>query len=450
MVEKEKFTQIVKEVQKDKEQFELLYTHIVNKVYFWCYNLIGNEADAKDLTQESMIQIYTTIHSLRNPEMFNSWMYRLVRNCCLNHIRIHKKKDLEFLHKDTYNENFESSIREERRYNLPKELYDLEETKKIIAKFINNLPRRQKEVIVLYYLEEYKIEEIADILDYNVGSVKSRLHSGRKNLELQIKKYQEENNIKLYSLSLIPLLGLILNEYQSELCRKQNLNYDKHIYHESQKVSRSHLKKILSSKVFILFAVVILGASVVFGVRYWNQDQNVQGDELNNSTATNEFMHNKIKENPYVKDITYLDFPTRTVVDVTIKLKKDISKSNIKILFADEKITFEKNKEEIFVQVKENGIYTIVIDGKKTAFEIKQIQPFAPEVEGLWNYGDYLTLSINDELEQIDFEKSFVEYQNKEYKIKDDLKIYGIFKKEVKVVIFDKENHYKEYIINID
>lgn len=121
-------TQIVEEVQKDSKQFELLYSRIAKKVYYWCITILKNSSEAEDVMQESMILIYKKIHTLKSPEYFNSWMYRLVTNCCYGHLN--KKKDLEFSINEDFDDGFESRFSESRREYLPKEAYDLSETKK--------------------------------------------------------------------------------------------------------------------------------------------------------------------------------------------------------------------------------------------------------------------------------------------------------------------------------
>lgn len=259
-MDKRELTQIVKVVQRDKGQFELLYSQIINKVYFWCYTLSGNEA--KDMAQEAMIRIYNKIDNVEKPEYFTSWMYKVVRNSGINYMEQNRKKELPFLDDEEFSGQFEAVVREERKDHMPKEAYDLKETKKLVSKFIDNLPKMQREVITLFYLEEMKINEIAEVLDYNIGSVKSRLHSGRKNLELQISEYQEKNNVKLYSIALLPLLGLIMQEHSAELCDKQDLAYDESIYTSAGSTSLFNLSMILSAKVLVtllsVFIIVIL------------------------------------------------------------------------------------------------------------------------------------------------------------------------------------------------
>lgn len=450
-MDKKELTQIVKAVQRDKGQFELLYSQIINKVYFWCYTLSGNEAEAKDMAQEAMIRIYNKIDNVEKPEYFTSWMYKVVRNSGINYMEQNRKKELPFLDDEEFSGQFEAVVREERKDHMPKEAYDLKETKKLISKFIDNLPKMQREVITLFYLEEMKINEIAEVLDYNIGSVKSRLHSGRKNLELQISDYQEKNNVKLYSIALLPLLGLIIQEHSAELCDKQDLAYDESIYATTGSTSLINLSMILSAKVLVtllsVFIIVILLIS--FSGIIQNKENNNYGKT---STVINEYeeeMEENLKGHPYIKGITYSTFPTRTSVDVSITLKQELAKKDILILFNDEEIYFEKSNKIVRLDAKENGEYTIIINSKKMTFTIDRIDSNAPEVTGISNHGDYIQLYVNDELSQIDYSKSYLVYQGKDYAIPNNLTIDGKFQGMVEIILFNKEGYYIEYNLNL-
>lgn len=449
MVEKEKLTQIVKEVQRDAGKFELLYSQIINKVYFWCYTVIGNETDAKDAAQEAMVDIYRNIPSLQNPEMFNTWMYRLVRNNCLTYIRLHKKKEVEFLHDEDYRESFETTLKEERRDNMPHEAYDLKETKELITSFINNLPKRQKEVITLYYLDEMKIGEIAEVLDYNVGSVKSRLHAGRKSLETQISEYQIKNNVKLYTAPLLPMIGLILNEYREEMCGNQDLHFDNNAFKATNTTAVSNVATIISGKVLAvaIVTVVTIIASVV-GARYWNQTNDGSSViKLSDSMVVDVDMFNKANSNPYIESINYETFPTKDSLEIVIKLKKNVDEKDIEISSDSKQLSFEKDKKDITFKVAENGKYTVEINNKRVTFTIDVIDPYAPQLLSIDNYGSYLQLHVDDELSQVDYELSYVEYDGEQYIITNDLKVMGKFKGKIEVSIYIDENCYRKYLI---
>ncbi|MDQ0360716.1 RNA polymerase sigma factor [Breznakia pachnodae] len=437
-MDKIELTQIVKEVQKDIGQFELLYSQIVNKVYYWCYTVIGNETEAKDAAQEAMIRIYKKIHTLKTPETFSSWMYILVRNVCYRYLEANRRQDKLYLDSNDFIENFELNVVDDRRDSIPNRAYDLKETKQLIVKLIKKLPKRQREVITLFYLEEMKINEIAEVLDYNAGSIRSRLHDGRKNLEQLIIEYQEKNNVKLYGLILWPLLGLILTEDMQEVCSKQDLAYDEKLFKQDK---TSSLNRLLNWKLFITGAILIVAILVLFFV-YWPQDTSISN---NPSFLNDEELYNKIKGNPYVESIVYLSFSKRESVDITITLKENLDKKNIEILFNNVEIEFEKNNKEVFVQVTENGNYTIKINDTETVFEINKLNPYAPELIGVQDYGNYLQLTFNDEQSKINYEKSYIEYENKKYEITEKGKVYGNFNGIVIICLFDDEDQYIYY-----
>lgn len=453
MIKGEELTQIVKEVQEDTGQFELLYSQIINKVYFWCYTVAGDETIANDMSQEAIIKIYNKIKEVKHPEYFTSWMYRVVRNSCITYLRNNKKYTTEMLYSEDFNDSFEETIEEERDDNLPEEAYNLKETKELIRSFIDKLPRMQREVIVLYYLEEFTTTEIAETLNYNIGSVRSRLHSGRKNLEQQINDYQEKNNVKLYSTILLPLLGLILTEYSEELCSKQNLHYKKDLYSVDNSSLIGKLTKVLSSKLGVAI-VAIIGVSIVALVAT-SVLQNESADkgaklEANTSMTKDVEMFNKAKGHPYIKDITYLEFPMREGVNVTIELKKDISNKDIKILYNGKELSFERNQKDLLVQVSENGTYTIYTKGHETSFKIDNIDANAPELVEAFNENGYLTLIISDEQSQVNYEKSFIEYEGRNYKIPKDLKVKGEFHGKVKVTISHNNGDWLRYNLNFE
>lgn len=446
----DELTQIVKAVQDDRKNFEQLYPRIVNKVYFWCYTIVGNEADALDASQEAILCIYKKIDTLKNPPMFNSWMYRVVTNSCYRYLRDNKKKDYNFsdLSNPNFSAGFEETIKEKRIDGLPKESYDLQETKQLVLKFVEALPKKQKEVIILHYLEEFKIEEIAQILDYNVGSIKSRLHAGRKSLKTKVAEYQEKNNVKLYSLALLPLLSLFLREYRNEICSKQNLEYKPETYKMGTHLTTGNLASILTNKLFIggIVSFVII---VIIGLQYLNLHSNPLIDNIDLTYMDDLEIVQTINKDSNIETISYLGFPARTSVNVSIDLKEDEEAKDISIMLDDKKMTFQKIGKTIYIEVSENGFYIVDVDGKKTEFEIGIIDKYAPELVEVRNHGTYLQLLINDEHSQIDYKKSYIEYNGSKYKINNMKQVEGVFKNNLSITIFNKEDKYITYDIDL-
>jgi len=444
---KRELTQIVKTVQNDMEQFEVLYSHIVNKVNYWCYSIVNDETLAKDLTQEAMIRIYQKLHTLNNVETFNSWMYVLVRNICYSHLHLNKKADISFIESEEYFADFADTIEEAKIENLPEEAYNLKETKQLIVSFVEALPRKQKEVIVLYYLEEFTTQEIAEMLNCNIVTVRSNLRNGRNNLEKLITEYQEKNNTKLYSTILLPLLGALLQKRSEELGDKQDFEFSANNY--NKKSLFSYLKNALHINIFSAGSVTMVVLVIIMVVLLVQSKNNsiAGGAELINikSLVTDLEMLKKAESSFYVESITYPTFPTRNSASVLINLKKDLSEQTIEILFGNQEIPFDIKDKVISVTAKQNGEYTITINGKKTTFLVNTINQYAPEVTGIREYENYLQLYVNDELEQINYQKSFLLYENKKYQITSDNQVLGSFKGNIVVYIFNDLDQYIYY-----
>lgn len=446
----ERLTQIVKEVQKDIEQFELLYSYVIKKVYFWCYTIIGNEADARDMSQEVMIRIYKNIHSLKSPEAFTSWMYRLARNSCLTYIRNHKKTDVEFLYNDNYEESFEANIKEERIYRLPKESYDLQQTKDVVKKLIEKLPRKQKEAITLHYLDELKIEEIANILECPVGSVKSRLHDGRKKLQEKISNYQEENNVKLYSITLLPLLALILEEHREELGQRQDLTYDKNNF-ISNKLVRilNSISSISNYMLYITISMVCIVSILVVIMTQENMIKKQDSKAYDEIGENDNIMYNKSKGYQYIESVYYPQFPRRDGVEIKVKLQQNVKTKDIKVALNDEEIIFFEKDNNIMIDVNKNGNLIIQVKNEQVSVNVNSIDEQAPELLEVHSYETYLELITDDEFHQIDYEKSYVEYNGKQFQINYQNQVNGSFKGNISVVMFNQNNQYIKYEVFI-
>lgn len=453
-MDKVKLTQIVKEVQKDIGQFELLYSQIVNRVYYWCYTVIGNEAEAKDVAQEAMIRIYNKLHTLENPETFSSWMYILVRNVCYAFLRSRRSSDKLFLASEEFTEDFENNLREERIEVLPKEAYDLKATKEVVVKIIHALPKKQKEVITLFYLEEFKIQEIADMLDCSVGTIKSRLFDGRKSLEKNLNAYQKENNVKLYSIALLPLLGLILQEHCDEICNRQDLSYNKDIYKLSKAGKFSNSVSLVSNHIFMIVGTVltITLVTLLALLAFPKNEENkvLSAFDFNTLLTDDMAMYDKLQGHPYIENIIYSTFPTRTTIEVTVILKEDTVGEDVKVLFEEKEVNVNSEANETTFVVEKNGVYSIKINEKRTKVQIDNIDSLAPELVDAYQKNGFLYLNVTDEKSQINYEKSYIEYNGEQYKLSSDLSVEGEFKGTIKVILYDKNENYIKYSLDFN
>lgn len=181
---------LIQEVQKgDQSAFQTLYDLCYQHVYSYALNLSHNEADAKDITQETFLQVYQSIHKLQSPEAFPLWLNRIVYS---KFHRILAKQKETATEQDTLQYHVDNS-EQAKKVN---DAYLLDD-KEIIRNMIDKLTEKQKEVIRLMYYEQYTSNEIAVLLQLPEGTVKSRIFEAKKALQKQIKEFEKTENRKL-------------------------------------------------------------------------------------------------------------------------------------------------------------------------------------------------------------------------------------------------------------
>lgn len=176
---------ILKIYKKNKHQgLDLLYERYKKYVYTIAYHYAGNREDALDLTQEVFISIFKSLDNFKVEFSLLPWVKRITVNKSLNFLRDKK----ETLSLDQTNENG-SSIQDCicSSENTESQLIYLD-TKQSLHKSINSLPPKERMVIILRHMKGLKYEEIAKTMDIPLGTVRTLLHRGRKNIKESMKE----------------------------------------------------------------------------------------------------------------------------------------------------------------------------------------------------------------------------------------------------------------------
>ncbi|MFV0396012.1 MAG: RNA polymerase sigma factor [Coprobacillaceae bacterium] len=446
-MENKGLTQIVKDIQNNNKSFDILYPLIEKKIYFWCYTIVKNKADAEDVMQETIVLIYRKLHTLKDVDYFLPWMYRLVTNCCYRYLQKKKRKDKTFLNDNNFYEDTISTIPEKRIEALPKEIYDLQELKQIISTFISNLPRKQREAITLFYLEEFSINEISKILNSNPPQIKARLHYGRRNLEKQITDYQEKNNIKLYSIPLLTLLGTSLHEYKEEICSNQQFKFKYNLNNTTSFLS--FIQKLLftiSYKTVLLFVIICISVIAISSI-FSNQkpvSESTTSNPLQNNISTSKDGYNWILKVEYDNSLTRYD------ILISIELESSIKMKDIQVSLLNEDITFSVNKSALLVQATKNGVYEIQVKDENISIDINTIDKQAIELISVYNRINYIELIIDDPSITLDYKQSYVMYNGKRYNISNENKVTGRFKGTINIVLYNNDGLYILYDLEIE
>lgn len=177
----------IKQVLKgDQDAFAEVIELYKDKVFQICYRMLGNRHEAEDISQEAFIRAYVNIHTFNQKRKFSTWLYRIATNLCIDRIR--KKKPDYYLDAEvTGTEGLTMYSQVAAEGQLPEEEVEEMELQAEIQRQILKLPDKYRSVIVLKYIEELSLQEISEILDLPLGTVKTRIHRGREALRKQLR-----------------------------------------------------------------------------------------------------------------------------------------------------------------------------------------------------------------------------------------------------------------------
>ncbi|PFA68693.1 RNA polymerase sigma factor SigW [Bacillus sp. AFS015802] len=177
----------IKQVLKgDQNAFAELVELYKDKVFQICYRMLGNRHEAEDIAQEAFIRAYVNIETFNQKRKFSTWLFRIATNLCIDRIR--KKKPDYFLDAEVAGtEGLTMYSQVAADVQLPEDEVENMELQETIHKEISKLPEKYRSVIVLKYIEELPLQEISEILDLPLGTVKTRVHRGREALRKQLR-----------------------------------------------------------------------------------------------------------------------------------------------------------------------------------------------------------------------------------------------------------------------
>jgi RNA polymerase sigma-70 factor (ECF subfamily) len=178
--------------------FESLFAAVVNTGYGVAMRFCHNQADAEDLVQEAAFLAYRAFDSFETGTNFRAWFLKILTNCYFSKRRREKSRPVASDLDDTpdlylYARSGQAGFPTQGP-DPASELLETLGTERIVAA-IGRLPEDYRVVATLYFMEDLSYEEIARILECPVGTVRSRLHRGRKMLQKALWQVAEEDGI---------------------------------------------------------------------------------------------------------------------------------------------------------------------------------------------------------------------------------------------------------------
>jgi RNA polymerase sigma-70 factor (ECF subfamily) len=163
----------------EREAYGHLVRRYMQRAYYAALFLLGNEEDARDLSQDAFARAYRNLSRFDCTRPFYPWFYRILRNLCINRLRSRSRRGIS-LPIDT--EPGEPGVDLVDPGYDPSVLAEQSETLERFWREVSRLRPKLREIIILRHVEDLSYREIAETLEIPIGTVMSRLNAARKQL----------------------------------------------------------------------------------------------------------------------------------------------------------------------------------------------------------------------------------------------------------------------------
>jgi len=174
----------------DKKSYDLLVVKYQQRVINLISRFVKNHSDALDVSQETFIKAYRALPNFRGESAFYTWLYRIAVNTAKNHLTVQSRKITKSDYDVTDIEQIEGNM-SLTEHTTPENLLVKEELQEIVLRTIENLPEDLKSAIMLREIEGLSYEEIANVMECPVGTVRSRIFRAREMIDNKIKPLLE-------------------------------------------------------------------------------------------------------------------------------------------------------------------------------------------------------------------------------------------------------------------
>lgn len=182
----------VRQLDKRK-QFEVEAMPHMDALYRTALRMTKNQSDAEDLVQETMVKAYRFWDKFEPGSNCRAWLFKIMTNIFINEYRSKSRTPVS-VNMDDIDDNFlYGQLAAKSPDKNPEEMLFAKIFDDDVKKAIEELPDDFRLVVVLSFLEDFSYQEIADIVDLQLGTVKSRLHRGRKLLQKKLYDYAVKN-----------------------------------------------------------------------------------------------------------------------------------------------------------------------------------------------------------------------------------------------------------------
>lgn len=173
----------------DAEAFGEIVSRWERRIFALSYGMLGREEDARDATQETFLAAFRNLRGFRGEARVSSWLHRIAVNQCITRQRRSKVRnegaieDEELRHAESFATPRELS---------PARVAEGRESSEAVRRAVNSLPLELRQIVVMKEFEELTFREISDVLNVPLSTVKSRLYTALRQLQMRLEKFGGE------------------------------------------------------------------------------------------------------------------------------------------------------------------------------------------------------------------------------------------------------------------
>lgn len=173
----------------DAEAFGEIVLRWERRIFALAYGMLGREEDARDATQETFLAAFRNLRGFRGEAKVSSWLHRIAVNQCITRQRrakVRKEAAIED-EEDRHTSSFSSPLE-----LSPARMAEGRESIDAVRRAVNSLPLDLRQVVLMKEFEELTFREIAEALDLPLSTVKSRLYTAMRQLQMRLQKFGNE------------------------------------------------------------------------------------------------------------------------------------------------------------------------------------------------------------------------------------------------------------------
>jgi RNA polymerase sigma-70 factor (ECF subfamily) len=173
----------------DVDAFGEIVRRWERRIFALAFGMLGREEEARDATQETFISAFRNLRGFRGEAKVSSWLHRIAINQCISRQRRAKVRGETSLEdeRDGGSEPFQSAAHES-----PARAAESRQRTEIVRRAVDALPAELRQVVVMKEFEELTFQEIAEALDLPLSTVKSRLYTALRQLQMRLQRVASE------------------------------------------------------------------------------------------------------------------------------------------------------------------------------------------------------------------------------------------------------------------